>query len=200
MSELNKFANTFLSPMFARVTFLPTLAYNVAMERVSARRWWDRVDSSVILGALPFRSKYTEDLVKQEKIKGVVSMNEDYELALFSHQTDGWAKLGVDFLQLSTTDIFCAPSQTKLQHGVKFMKEIAMDSAGESVYVHCKAGRTRSATLVGCYLMEVHKDQGWGPEEAVNHMRSVRPHILLHNKQWEALRDYHKNLLENNSS
>jgi len=186
--------------MFARVTFLPTLAYNVAMERVSARRWWDRVDSSVILGALPFRSKYTEDLVKQEKIKGVVSMNEDYELALFSHQTDGWAKLGVDFLQLSTTDIFCAPSQTKLQHGVKFMKEIAMDSAGESVYVHCKAGRTRSATLVGCYLMEVHKDQGWGPEQAVDHMRSVRPHILLHKKQWEALRDYHKNLLERNVS
>jgi len=89
MSELNKVANTFLSPMFARVTFLPTLAYNVAMERVSTRRWWDRVDSSVILGALPFRSKYTEDLVKQEKIRGVVSMNEDYELALFSHQSGG---------------------------------------------------------------------------------------------------------------
>lgn len=24
-----------------------------------------------------------------------------------------------------------------------------------TVYVHCKAGRTRSATLVGCYLMMV---------------------------------------------
>jgi len=195
MSELKQLANTFLSPMFARVTFLPTLAYNVAMERVSARKWWDRVDSTVILGAIPFRSKYTEDLVKQEKIKGVVSMNEDYELALFSHQTEGWAKLDVNFLQLATTDIFCAPSQTKLRHGVEFMKEIAMDSAGESVYVHCKAGRTRSATLVGCYLMEMHKREGWGPEEAVNHMRNARPHILLHNKQWEALRDYHSNML-----
>ena len=41
--------------MFARVTFLPTLAYNVAMERVSSRRWWDRIDDKVILGALPFR-------------------------------------------------------------------------------------------------------------------------------------------------
>lgn len=194
MTDLSKLANTFSSQMFARVTFLPTLAYNVAMEKISSRKWWDRIDQAVILGALPFRSKYTEDLVKEEKIKGVVSMNEDYELKLFSHQTEGWADLGVKFLQLSTTDIFCAPSQTKLQQGVKFMKEIAADSSGESVYVHCKAGRTRSATLVGCYLMEVHKEEGWGPEEAVKHMRNMRPHILLHNKQWEALRDYYKNM------
>jgi len=192
MSELTQLA----SNMFARVTFLPTLAYNVAMERVSSRRWWDRIDQAVILGALPFRSKYTEDLIKDEKIKGVVSMNEDYELALFSHQAEGWSKMGVNFLQLSTTDIFCAPSQAKLRQGVQFMREIAQDSAGESVYVHCKAGRTRSATLVGCYLMEAHRNEGWGPEQAVDHMRSVRPHILLHNKQWEALREYHKNMGE----
>jgi len=192
MSELTQLA----SNMFARVTFLPTLAYNVAMERVSSRRWWDRIDQAVILGALPFRSKYTEDLIKDEKIKGVVSMNEDYELALFSHQAEGWAKMGVNFLQLSTTDIFCAPSQAKLRQGVQFMREIAQDSAGESVYVHCKAGRTRSATLVGCYLMETHRDEGWGPEQAVDHMRTARPHILLHNKQWEALREYHKNMGE----
>lgn len=180
--------------MFARVTFLPTLAYNVGMEKVSSRRWWDRVDNAVILGALPFRSKYTEDLVEQEKIRGVVSMNENYELAMFSHQAEGWAKLGVKFLQLATTDIFCAPNQEKLKHGVKFMKEIAMDSAGQSVYVHCKAGRTRSATLVGCYLMEINKADNWGPEKAVEQMRSVRPHILLHNKQWEAMREYHRNM------
>ncbi len=45
-------------------------------------------------------------MIEQEKIAGVVSMNEDYELALFSHQTEGWNRLGVQFLQLSTTDIF----------------------------------------------------------------------------------------------
>lgn len=29
------------------------------------------------------------------------------------------------------------------------------DQSPGTVYVHCKAGRTRSATLVGCYLMMV---------------------------------------------
>ena len=36
----------------ARVTFMPTLAYNLVMERLSSRRWWDRVNDRIILGAL----------------------------------------------------------------------------------------------------------------------------------------------------
>jgi len=178
--------------MFARVTFLPTLAYNVAMERVSSRRWYDRIDPTVILGALPFRSEYTKQMIQQEKIGGVVSMNEDYELALFSHQTAGWKNLGVSFLQLSTTDIFQAPNQEKLKRGVEFINKYCDDD--KSVYVHCKAGRTRSATLVGCYLMQVNN---WSPEEAVDHMKKIRPHVLLHNKQWEALRTYHQDNILN---
>lgn len=42
--------------MFARVTFYPTLVYNILMEKISSRNWYDRIDETVILGALPFRS------------------------------------------------------------------------------------------------------------------------------------------------
>lgn len=42
--------------MFARVTFYPSLFYNMFMEKVSTRRWYDRIDETVILGALPFQS------------------------------------------------------------------------------------------------------------------------------------------------
>lgn len=42
--------------MFARVTFYPTLLYNVFMEKVTQRNWYDRIDETVILGALPFRT------------------------------------------------------------------------------------------------------------------------------------------------
>lgn len=42
--------------MFARVTFYPTLLYNVFMEKVTQRNWYDRIDENVILGALPFKS------------------------------------------------------------------------------------------------------------------------------------------------
>lgn len=46
--------------MLARASFYPTLLYNVLMERVTTRRWWDRIDDNVILGALPFRSMADE--------------------------------------------------------------------------------------------------------------------------------------------
>lgn len=80
-----------------------------------------------------------------------------------------WNEQGVKFLQLATTDIFEAPCQDKLMQGVKFINQFLPannkifkecnklenhNSVG-TVYVHCKAGRTRSATLVGCYLIMV---------------------------------------------
>lgn len=119
-------------------------------------------------------------------------MNESYELKLFSNTSKEWEALGVpNFLQLATTDIFEAPSVEKLLKGVTFINGIVEDDPEASIYVHCKAGRTRSATLVGCYLMAKN---GWSPEEAVEAMRQKRPHILLHSKQWEALRTFHKSI------
>jgi atypical dual specificity phosphatase len=112
--------------------------------------------------------KKKTQLVKHENVKGVVSMNEDYELWLFSNNGQQWAKYNVQFLQLATTDIFEAPCQQKLRLGVEFINAFLpsgsrikglplFEERGDSgtVYVHCKAGRTRSATLVGCYLMMV---------------------------------------------
>lgn len=46
--------------MFARVSFYPSLFYNVLMEKVTTRRWYDRIDENMILGALPFRSMAKE--------------------------------------------------------------------------------------------------------------------------------------------
>ena len=43
--------------MLARASFFPTLAYNVLMERVTARNWWDRIDNQVVLGAIPFKGE-----------------------------------------------------------------------------------------------------------------------------------------------
>ncbi|KAH9383087.1 hypothetical protein HPB48_023822 [Haemaphysalis longicornis] len=154
------------------------------MERVSARRWYDRIDDTVILGALPFRS-ITPKLLEEENVRGVVSMNEDFELRYWVTSKEEWEKSGVKFLQLSTTDIFETPCQEKLQRGVQFIQ--GFEGTGQSVYVHCKAGRTRSATLVGCYLMQRYQ---WTPQKTVELLRQKRPHILLHYAQWEALHTY----------
>ncbi|KAG7202206.1 hypothetical protein KM043_015880 [Ampulex compressa] len=172
------------------------------MEKITSRNWYDRIDETVILGALPFRGM-TKGLINEENVKAVVSMNENYELTLFSNTEKEWHAQGVEFLQLSTIDIFHVPQQEKLEIGVNFINrfrdnlrkkvgypDIAEGSGHlETVYVHCKAGRTRSATLVGCYLMMKNH---WTPEEAVDYMKAKRPHILLLTAQWQALKDFYK--------
>ncbi|XP_027216352.1 phosphatidylglycerophosphatase and protein-tyrosine phosphatase 1 [Penaeus vannamei] len=176
--------------LFARVTFVPTLAFNLFMERASSRRWFDRIDNRVILGALPFRSM-TKQLVEGEGVRGVVSMNEDYELKWLSNMKQEWATAGVNFLQLSTTDIFEAPCQEKLQQGVEFIRDFDKSNQEGLVYVHCKAGRTRSATLVACYLMA--KNQ-WTPEKALAHIQERRAHIWLGPKQHEAINIFYRSM------
>ena len=45
---------------------------------------------------------------------------------------------------------------------------------GRTVLVHCHAGRNRSATLICLYLIRL----GWSPEEAIAHIRTVRPRAI----------------------
>lgn len=61
--------------------------------------------------------------------------------------------MGVEQLRLSTIDMTGIPTLTNLQRGVQFA--LKYQSLGQSVYVHCKAGRSRSATMVAAYLIQV---------------------------------------------
>ncbi|XP_013404192.1 phosphatidylglycerophosphatase and protein-tyrosine phosphatase 1-like [Lingula anatina] len=98
----------------------------------------------------------------------------------------GWQKLGVEQLRLSTTDL-TPPSVQDLTKGVNFI----LDAPEGSVYVHCKAGRSRSATLVACYLMKVHN---WSPEEAVSFIKDKRPHVMILPSHYEVLRTFQQTL------
>ncbi|KAI6681909.1 hypothetical protein NL676_035790 [Syzygium grande] len=56
-------------------------------------------------------------------------------------------------------------------------------------YVHCKAGRGRSTTVVLCYLVK-HKHMT--PSTALEFVRSRRPRVLLTSSQWKAVQEYSK--------
>ncbi|XP_058484614.1 phosphatidylglycerophosphatase and protein-tyrosine phosphatase 1 [Solea solea] len=174
-----------MSGALARLLFYPTLAYNVVMEKVTSRRWFDRVDETVVLGALPFRSM-TRQLVETENIRGVITMNEDYETKFFCNTSEEWQAAGVEQLRLSTVDITGVPTLENLHRGVEFA--LQHRDKGSSVYIHCKAGRSRSATMAAAYLIRLNC---WTPEEACQKLASVRPHILVRATQLDMLRRYH---------
>ncbi|KAK0156148.1 Phosphatidylglycerophosphatase and protein-tyrosine phosphatase 1 [Merluccius polli] len=173
-----------MSGALARLLFYPTLAYNVVMEKVSSRQWFNRVDQTVILGALPFKSM-TKELVENENVRGVITMNEEYETKYFCNSAEEWRAAGVEQLRLSTVDLTGVPSLDNLHRGVDFVMRHREE--GNSVYVHCKAGRCRSATLVAAYLIRLHC---WTPEEAHHMLAAIRPHVLIHSAQQAMLRRY----------
>ncbi|KAM5316885.1 phosphatidylglycerophosphatase and protein-tyrosine phosphatase 1 [Glossophaga mutica] len=184
-------SGTLLEAGLARVLFYPTLLYTLFRGKVRGpahRDWYHRIDRTVLLGALPLRSM-TRGLVEKENVRGVITMNEEYETRFLCNSAKEWRKVGVEQLRLSTIDMTGIPTLANLQKGVQFA--LKYQSLGQSVYVHCKAGRSRSATMVAAYLIQVYN---WSPEEAVGAITKIRPHIHIRSGQLEILKEFHKEI------
>jgi len=165
----------------ARFLFYPTLLYNVVRNRFEAEfRWWDRVDQYVLLGAVPFPSDVPR--LKQLGVRGVVTLNEPYETLV---PTSLYQSHGINHLEIPTRDYLFAPSLEHICRAVDFIHWNEMQGGG--TYVHCKAGRGRSTTIVLCFLI---KYRNMTPEAALDHARSVRPRVLLAPAQWEAVKTF----------
>ncbi|XP_023095603.2 phosphatidylglycerophosphatase and protein-tyrosine phosphatase 1 [Felis catus] len=184
-------AGTFLEAGLARVLFYPTLLYTLFRGKVPGRArrdWYHRIDPTVLLGALPLRSM-TRRLVQDENVRGVITMNEEYETRFLCNSSKEWKNVGVEQLRLSTVDMTGVPTLADLQKGVRFA--LKYQSLGQCVYVHCKAGRSRSATMVAAYLIQVYN---WSPEEAVRAITKIRSHIHIRSGQLEVLKEFHKEI------
>jgi atypical dual specificity phosphatase len=154
-----------LARLIARIFYYPTLALNVLMGRwLKIRNWWDPVDPHCILGAVPLGND--PQLLKDLGVTGVVNMCEEYPGPVQIYQ-----RLGIEQLWLPTTD-FQHPSDEMVQQGAEFIQRHKQQ--GGRVYVHCKAGRARSATIVLWWLVRFG---GMTPKQAQQHLLQARPHV-----------------------
>ena len=151
--------------IYARLVFYPTLLWNLFNARVLKRRnWWDAVDETTIIGALPFASHVEE--FKSMGVTGVVNTCEEYPGPVAEYEA-----AGIEQLRLPTID-FTHPSLESVQEAVDFVQRHA--DAGGRVYIHCKAGRARSATVVVCWLIH---DRDLSPEDAQAFLKDRRNHV-----------------------
>ncbi|KAJ0030822.1 hypothetical protein Pint_13308 [Pistacia integerrima] len=165
----------------ARILFYPTLLYNVFRNKIQAEfRWWDEVDQFVLLGAVPFPKDVPR--LKQLGVGGVITLNEPYETLVPSSL---YHAHGIDHLVIPTRDYLFAPSFDDIRRAVDFIHRNS--SSGRTTYVHCKAGRGRSTTIVLCYLVEY---KHMTPASALEYVRSRRPRVLLAPSQWKAVQEF----------
>ncbi|MBA0806769.1 hypothetical protein Gohar_022623 [Gossypium harknessii] len=165
----------------ARILFYPTLLYNVFRNKIQSEfRWWDEVDQFLLLGAVPFPKDVRR--LKQLGVGGVITLNEPFETLV---STSLYRAHGIDHLVIPTRDYLFAPSISDISKAVAFIHKNAC--CGRTTYVHCKAGRGRSTTVVLCYLVE-HKQMT--PAGALEYVQSRRPRVLLAPSQWKAVMEY----------
>ena len=148
-----------------KVMFWPTLVWTMLLHRTmpDQRRWYDRVDSRVIIGALPLRNQL-DSLSRIERVTGVINFCDEFA----GHSAYGRA--GIKQLRLPTLD-YCSPTAQQLEKGLDFIRN---QPPGCSTYVHCKAGRGRAGTMLMAYLID---EKGMTTDAAQKELLRVRPHV-----------------------
>lgn len=162
------------------------------MEKFSSREWYNRVDDHLIIGALPFKSM-AQLLVEHEKLGAVVSVNEDFERWYTTPTKEEWESLDVTLLHFNVGDYIHTPSLSELEQSVDLIIKTADE--GKTTYVHCKAGRTRSATVCCAYLLKRYNHT---VEKAIEKLELARPHIVLRDVHKKVLNEYYEQIRVDN--
>lgn len=183
--------------------YLPRdLLYEIAIadlivrERLCAsQNWWHKITPNLYLGAIPLANKGHDKELKKMGVKSVFTILEDYEVkteTFFSKPVseNEWKKQGIRHKRLICRDMTAIPLG-ELQKAVQWVRhQVIFD---KSVYVHCKAGRGRSAMVVIAYLIKYHQ---MSLKQAYAYALSQRSVIIFRPSQWNRLKEYEKaNLL-----
>jgi len=131
---------------------------------VVKRPYWTVIDETIILGSLPFDSD-VDQLVKLG-VTHVVNLCEEYE-----GPVEAYKRHSIAHLHLPVVD-YLPPTLQQIQAGVDMIDQAVR--MNKTVYVHCKAGQGRSATVLLCYLVAI---KGMTPEEGLKYLRAKRPRV-----------------------
>jgi membrane-associated phospholipid phosphatase len=133
---------------------------------------WDKIAPGVLIGRHLSETEATQ-LAKQ----GVTAV-----LDLTAEFTETASFRRARYLNIPILDL-TAPTKEQLRDAATF---IAEESAGGTVYVHCKIGYSRSAAVVGAYLLT--SGRAATARQAVAMLRQARTAIIIRCEAMDALR------------
>ena len=161
------------------LVFEALLIFNLVKNFFFGWEWWNKIDDNIYLGGIPLERFGHENLLKTNiGIKAVLSIVEDFEF----EQTTVVGKAVLKrawktHLHLRCGD-FHPPTNETLNKGAKWLKDQVEE--GKKVYVHCKSGVGRSASIVVAYYM---KYRGMTLDKARNKVALKRPYIFSSNSK-----------------
>lgn len=140
------------------------------------------IHDRLYMGRVPTSAEDYRVLREQYGVTGVVCLLEPREVLCNAKD--------VQEIRVPVPDFF-APSAAQLEECHRWMDRHLHDHAG-NLYIHCKAGKGRSAVVVVTFLM---RTLGWSAEQAYEHVRSQRRIANLRalaglRSQWRAIKSY----------
>ncbi len=157
-----------------------------------AHPWWNEINKNIVLGALPLEHQIAK--LKKLGITHVIAMIEPFEFEpgiVQPVQSQQWTDNGIEFKHIETPDFLGVPEK-KIDEALKYIEAERQKNPNAKFYIHCKAGRGRSAAVVLCHLMKTwKKDQTYDytKEQAYEYLKTLR-HINLNKNQMLAVQNY----------
>jgi atypical dual specificity phosphatase len=178
-----------------KIVFDFSFVYNCIRHKYNPDKWtkYDQILDNLYLGRIPIKNENDHvHLPKDVEIGAVLSMVERFEnhsLGLLSDPVtpEDWKSLGIEHHQIEAQD-FHPLTVDEIEEGVAFIEENI--GKGLKVYVHCKAGRSRSATIVAAYLVKSGACETL--DDAFSFMKQRRPAVKVGQKKIDVIKDYLK--------
>lgn len=164
--------------------------------------WWDKINDNIILGAIPLHNSNHLELLKNENIGAVLSVVEDFELnpSIYFRPITGdeWMKNNINYLHIQVEDSYGVRIDD-IKKSIMFISDNVKEN--KKIYIHCKAGRGRSASIVLCYMLwNIYADTGSISEEQITktyeELKHIRYEVSISGNQFTTIREYVKSLVD----
>ena len=172
------------------VVFSTRLAYGLFVRHaVLGVEWINEVMPDVLLGGLACSDWRHAEELHGTGVTAVLSLVEPAEntptWAAIPVKPEEWDALGIKYRCLATPD-HAPPSPPSLRAACEFIRTV-LDEGGR-VYVHCTAGRGRSASVVAAYM--VASGHAETVAAAVEMLQHSRPIVYLNEPQLASVQDF----------
>ena len=169
--------------------YITSLSFARALVKCGLRDEYNKIgDDNLYLGMIPLN--HNVDDIKKLKITSIISLLEEFE---FNESFMGkpinhneWKDIKIKTYHISAVD-FVRMNLDDLLRGIEYLNNELKN--GETVYIHCKAGVGRSATVVTGYLMLKHMMK---VDTAIEHLKKFRSCISINDDQKITLKEYEK--------
>ncbi|MEN3942822.1 phosphatase PAP2/dual specificity phosphatase family protein [Prosthecobacter sp. SYSU 5D2] len=139
---------------------------------------WDQLTPRVWMGSVPDHDAAYE--MVQDGVTHVLDLTAEFEAPKAFRDLPGYRNIAV-------TDL-TAPTQEQLFAAAAFIEKARKDGI---VFVHCKAGYSRTAAAVGAWLLQ----SGGTTEAALAQMKEARPGMIIRPEVVKALRQMEASLM-----